>query len=361
MGFLLIVQTTLLGMSPLFLLVLTGVYLTHHKIFDTRTSSSISQCIGNFLTPVFLFTYISTSFSIFEILDIWPTLVFAFIPYLVFIPSGIFLAKTLKFPKGTQMSITCALVLGNYGIVFILVEGFCSTYGPLSGNSNCGSARVYLSLFSCVENFLRWTIGLSLVALDRQLRDSINDLDGFNTERRVLSVGQLIKNSLLMSNPIASALGIIFAMIPGYKSFVMDKSGLFYCITSVAIEISQFNFVLGQVLLGSNLMQIKGKISSLTKTQIFSFCLAKCAVLPLFCLSFCFLCWKIGVFGDDLVMAFCLFASLSSPTAIIVAVFANIYQVAIDEVAEISLWVYVSTTPSMIFFNFLFFLLFPSA
>lgn len=359
MGFFLIVKTTLLGICPLFFLILTGIYLTYVKIFNARTSASISQSIGNFLTPVFLFTYISTSFSVFELSVLWPTLVFAFIPFLIFIPLGIFLARVLKFPKGTQKTITCALVLGNYGIVFIIVEGFCSTYGPLSGNSKCSNARVYLSLFSCVENFLRWTIGLSLVALDRQVKDSAENLNGNNTVK-VLGVGKLIKNSLFMPNPVASALGIIFALIPGYKNFVMDKSSVFYCLTSVAVEISQFNFVLGQILLGSNLMQIKGKVSNLTTKQIFSFCLAKCGILPLVCLLFCLLCWEIGVFGDDLVMAFCLFASLSSPTAIVVAVFANIYQVAVDEVAEISLWVYTATIPSMIFFNFVFFLLFSS-
>lgn len=359
MVFFLIVKTTILGLSPLFFIILSGIYLTYHKTLTTQTSASISQIIGSFLTPLYIFTYISTSFSITELSELWPSLAFAFVPFIVFTPLGIFLTKALNFPKGTQKTLTCALILANYGIVFILVESFCSSYGPLSGNSKCGKAKAYLSLFGCVENFLRWTVGFSLVALDRQWKDNNDNLIG-NNALGSSSIWKLIKRSLLMPNPVASGLGICAALIPGYKEFVLDKSQLFFCVTSVALEISHFNFVAGQLLLGSNLMQIKGKVSNLTKKQIVCFCLAKGVLVPSFCLFFTFLCWEIGIFGNDLVMAFCLFASMSSPTAIIVAVFANINQVAIDEVAVISLWVYISSVPSMVLGNFLFFFLFTS-
>lgn len=360
MVFFLIVKTTILGLSPLFFIILSGIYLTYKETLTVQTSTSISQIIGSFLTPIYIFTYISTSFSISDLSELWPSLAFAFIPFLVFIPFGIFLTKALKFPKGSQKTLTCAMVLANYGIVFILVESFCSSYGPLSGNSKCDKAKAYLSLFGCVENFLRWTIGFSLVVLDRQWKDASENLIG-NNALGSSGIWKLIKRSLLMPNPVASGLGICAALVPGYKEFVMDKSQFLFCVTSVALEVSHFNFVAGQLLLGSNLMQIKGKLSSLTKKHIVCFCIAKCALVPLFCLFFTFLCWKIGIFGDDIVMAFCLFASMSSPTAIIVAVFANMNQVAINEVAVISLWVYISSVPSMILGNFLFFFLFKSS
>ena len=86
--------------------------------------------------------------------------------------------------------------------------------------------------------------------------------------------------TILTPNPVACIIGMIFALIPGYKSLFFTRSSILYCLADASLGVSKAGLVLGQILLGSNLFLMRGKKSLLTTKIIIFTVITKGIVVP---------------------------------------------------------------------------------
>ena len=255
---------------------------------------------------------------------------------------------------------TFAIFFGfpNYGLVFTLSQGICSPYGPLKGDPYCQNAFSYISIYGFAETLIFWTIGYSLVEKDKHNSKIGDSEDLLVEESRPRS--SLLRNSintLKMPNPLSCFAALIFAMIPGYKHLFFHKEGIFYTLGMASKNISLVGIVWGQMMMGSNIFMMIGKKSKLSNKQVALNTLSKTILLPGITLMIIYGFWIIGVFGDDRVQAYLLFMCVSTPTAIVIILFALLFKINIDEVSQCIFTVYIFSIITMIAWTFLFFLL----
>ena len=264
-----------------------------------------------------------------------------------------------------RYSIIAAITFENFGITLILIKGICSPYGPLGGNEYCDDGLAYASLlmFPCL--ILMWTFGYSLVKFDKVFMNTqqaqltqLTKLDEAIKENSTDSIPRMIGRSLMMPNPLCCIIAIILAIIPGYQSFFFDKTSIIYSLADCGYTILNACIIVSQVLLGSNLYLNRKKRSLLTKKMLVQIVFTKNIAIPAINLAVFYFLWTIETFGDNKVMAYILFISFSCPTAMVSMLFAQLLGVALNEIVQSMLWIYLFSIPGIVFWTFLFFLIF---
>ena len=83
-----------------------------------------------------------------------------------------------------------------------------------------------------------------------------------------------------MPNPLGCIIGFLLTLIPGFKSFFYDKNSAVYCFADTGLAINLAGLVIGQMLLGSNLLLFYGRKSLMTKKIMIMIIFTKNAVIP---------------------------------------------------------------------------------
>jgi predicted permease len=242
-------------------------------------------------------------------------------------------------------------------MVYVLINGICSPYGPLSGYSDCDSAFSYISIFALPEMLLFWTVGYSLVALDKA-QSAGNTASNSLTEVEVRPKRRLWRNmakTVLMPNPLCCIAGMVLALIPGFQQVFFDKHSEVYCFAHVGLALGNTGIIFSQILLGSNVYLLKGTKSMLPFKAIIFTAVCKNIVVPGISFGVIYGVWIGGVFGENLVLAYVIFICVSCPTAIVCMLFANLHKIGVSEVSQTLFWVYMMSFPAIIFWTFLFF------
>lgn len=360
MNIFLILRTSVTGMFPTFALILTGVYFGYKSIMPKRTVDELSKVLGNFFNPIFCFIYISSSFELSELYLVWPLIVGPFFTIFLFSAISYFYLMAIGMPKDMQNTFLGFLVFSNFGQAYILIKGMCSSYGPLANEILCDDSFSYISIFAFPQMILMWTYGYSLALSDKYKKpqifdESMKEIMCENTENQKLSIGKIILQALVKPNPLSCILGILAAMIPGFKNVFYDKSSIIYFIADTGIFMSFNALVLGQVTLGVYLYNMKGQRSDLTRKTLALVVLFKSIVIPIVSLGIIYGFWIAGIFHDNKVMAYAFFLSISTPAAIATLLFAVIVQNRINEIVECIFWNYLINIGSAVLWSFLFF------
>ena len=147
MGVFSILGTTLQGMFPLFFTTGIGGVLSQLSLLNKETNDKISVSIANFFSPLLCLINISYALDLSEFRIIWPLIVAPIISIVLFSCIGFIFTRVFKVPAQIKNTMIAVLILPNFGLVFIMIQGICSPYGPLSGNTNCDDGFSYISNF----------------------------------------------------------------------------------------------------------------------------------------------------------------------------------------------------------------------
>ncbi|OMJ73149.1 hypothetical protein SteCoe_28217 [Stentor coeruleus] len=359
---LLLVQYTVSGFMPLVCLSMLGAVFAYKKIFTKVTIDRISASYSNFFNPVFVFFNVSSAIDINEISTIWPLFL---TPSIVVILGTILAYIHSKIcPKIPYLSkvVACILIFSNIGnMPVVLLKGICSPYGPLKSNSHCKDANSYISLQVLTYNAIVWSYGSSLVSQDKTqyLLSKQNEaiLESNPIAYQKTSFCRNILKNLLLPGPIACVIALLFGLIPGVHSTFFNKNSKLYCIVDAGFEVGLVGILLGQMTLGANLVLLSGSKLTLSKGFIGSIIFFKNILMPICGFCVVFGVFKAGIFGDNSVMAYCVFIAFCSPTAFIIMMITQIHDYGTKEVAWMMFWVYLCALPTLIAWTYVFFLI----
>ena len=115
--------------------------------------------------------------------------------------------------------------------------------------------------------------------------------------------------------------------------------------------------VFGQATLGSNLILLKKeKTNVLSYSYIGSVILFKNLLMPLVSLGIIYLCWVLGVFGDNVVSAYIVFICFCSPTAFLLLLICQNLDYGVKICTWLMLGIYIFAIPTLIIFSYIFFI-----
>lgn len=358
---LLLVQYTVSGFMPIVCLSILGAVLAYKKIFTKVTIDRVSASYSNFFNPVFVFFNVSSAIDINKISTIWP--LFTTPTIIVILGTVLAIIHSKICPKVPYLSkvIACVLIFSNIGnMPVVLLKGICSPYGPLKSNQNCKDANSYISLQVLTYNAIIWSYGSSLVSQDKaQYLLSKQNETMLENNSEALPQTSLCKNiikNLLLPGPLTCVIALFFGLIPGVHTIFFNKDSKLYCIADAGFTIGLVGILLGQMTLGANLVLLSGTKIALSKGFIASIIFFKNILMPICGFFIVFGVWKTGIFGENSVMAYCVFIAFCSPTAFIVMMITQIHNYGTKEVAWMMLWVYLCALPALIAWTYIFFL-----
>lgn len=361
-----LLQYTISGLMPLLSISLTGAFLAWKKIFTRQTVKQITSAYSSFFNPLFISMTVAKSVDISNIGIIWPLLLtpslMVLVGLLISYTHSMFFTTIPHISRLVQSVLTFSSA-GN--VVFILMKGICSPYGPLKGNPNCKDAYSYISLQILTYSALLWSYGYTLIEKDQH--EYLDHLENQallaqgkcrNTAQKYSMWKNVIKN-LFTPTPIACVFGIIFGVIPGVQSFVFNEAALHYSVIEILMEFSFAGVVVGQVSLGTNIVLLeRPKKNGISNGFVASIVLFKCFVTPVVSIGIVYLFWELNVFGENLVVAYVVFISFCAPTAIVIMVISENIGYGSQEITWLMLWIYVFAVPSLISSTYLFFFIF---
>jgi Membrane transport protein len=357
---LIILKTVSLGMFPLFFTCFVGAFLCHYDLIDINANKKISTAFANLLSPIMCVVYISSSFNLEEFPHTWPLVAGPIVSTFLFSMLGYFYTIGFKSRLDIRAALTLVITFPNYGSVYMMIQGICSPYGPLNNNQYCDESFGYISIFALPITVLFWAYGRPLLQYtknDAKVQDA--ELLDNNAQRpKKVSLRSSMVMGLTNLNTLACVAGAILSVIPGFQSVFFDKNSLVYCLADSGLIISNLSIIVMQLMLGANLYFIYGTKSSLTRKTITLVVIAKTVLVPAITFVIVYFLWNLGLFGDDIVIAYVLLMCSSAPTAIVTMVISQITSVCFEEVVQVMFWIYILNIPTMIVWNFLFFLIF---
>lgn len=113
-----------------------------------------------------------------------------------------------------------------------------------------------------------------------------------------------------------------------------------------------------QFYIGSSLYFIRNEKSRLTKKQLFANMITKYVVIPGIIITIMYFFWVLGIFNDNIVMAYMIFMTVVVPMANVVLVSSQIHEIGVSEVLETVLWIYIFAAPAGAIWTFIFFIIF---
>ena len=387
-----LMRYTISGLMPLIFVFFTGAYFAKRGIFNISTVNKVNKLYSNFFNPMFIFVNIA-GLDHTRIHELWPlfltpSLMFLVGSLLAYAHSQYF--KPLPYMAGV---VSCIITFSNVAnIPLVIMKGVCSEYGPLQGNEYCWEAGMYISIQSVFYNILLWSIGQSLIEKDKEMwersysftnkqplelvevrkdfgknNEEEKDLESGNELESNISIqeikvhpkknkpiwGYIIRN-LLLPSPMASVLGFLISLVPGFQSFFYNKESKVYAIADACLTIAITGYVLTQMCLGANLLLLRSNTPNLTKSLIAGIVLFKNIITPLCALVLMQLLWICGMFGSNIVMAYVAYICFCSPTALVIMIMTQSLQYGNEETAHLMLWIYAFSLPTLVISTYLF-------
>lgn len=381
-----LLKCTASGMFPLAFIFLFGACLAKNGKFSINIVNGISKAYSHFLNPAFTFLNIVGSISLEKLKTLWPLFLTPSLMVLLGVSLSYFHSKIFKQVPFLSGVTTCVITFSNIGnLSIVLMRGVCSPYGPLSGNKYCSEANSYISLQVLTYAVMVWSVGYSLVEKDKEAHSRSVNSSGFEEsielkdfyhknlglsevfkekaleEKKFEVVGKtsiwkLILKNLLLPTPVACFLGLVVGLIPEVHRVFFDRNSRIYALVDAALGITTGGVVISQISLGANLVLLKSNNKDFTKRFIMSVVLVKNVMMPVVSFGIVFALWKIGLFGDNTVMAYIVYVCFCCPTALVVMVLTQTQGYGNEETAWLMLWIYIMSFPTLIISTYCFML-----
>jgi predicted permease len=364
MEYIALIRYSVSGLMPLTCISVLGAILSYKKIFTQATINSISSQFSNFLSPIFIFFYITQAVSENNLLSLWPlfftTLAMTLVCSLVSYIHSLIFGKHEKYP-GVISSI---LVLSNIGnLPIVLLQGMCSDYGPFlrtnAGKRYCVYSNSYVSFQLLTYIPVLWSYGYSLINRDKEehcpLLNKTEENPQITSNKQSIFM-DFLKN-LKSPNVISCLLGFLCGLIPGVDYFY-DKRNIASCITNTGLSIGMASVVLSQMSLGSSIVLNSSYNLEMDKWYTASIVVFKNIMMPAVGFIFTYGLWEIGVFHDNIVMAYVAFIGFCCPTAVVVSVLSQLIGYGQKTTSMLMFFIYLSALPTLIFATFFFSIVF---
>ncbi|CAG9322156.1 unnamed protein product [Blepharisma stoltei] len=375
-------------MAPLTVITLSGVLLTKLGIFTKRTNDTISRALARFLLPIYLFFNLVQTVNLNKLDVLWPNFVMPVIGVLLsFIPAVIEILL-LKHPKNLRYSFICLIGFSNAGLSLLIADGNCNSYGPLSKKKECSEIGGYVAIQLMVWSLIIFTFGYALMNADlmeaekckpkedpkdmKEVEDN-DEMEENDPEKNSLEMAKTQSNLVQVKTssfkrdmiriltgpiPVFSLLGVLVGFIPGLNAVFYDSDAPLLPVAETGLVIGKAGIVIGQMILGSNLVLSARAKVSLSKPLIYSTILVRNIIIPAIALGTTYIFWVLKAFGDDVVMAFIFAINFAAPPSISVLVLSQIFNNGIQEVTMLILWTYVTGVFTLTIFSYLFFTVF---
>ncbi|CAG9310574.1 unnamed protein product [Blepharisma stoltei] len=355
MDILQIFRSCVTGMIPVTIITISGAYLTWAKVFEKKSNEVISKSSARFFFPLFIVIAMSKAVDTSTIVSLWPLFVGQVLLIFITIGLGFLMLPIFKVPKEFKYTTISILAFSNVGNVPLLVmKGICASYGPFAGDDYCDNSVGYISIVCFVFNIMIWSICTAFVRIDSSERAK-NENSENNPNSTDLK--KLIINGLLSPVPIASVLGLLIGLLPGYKWLFVYKSSPLYAFFDTLSVIGYVGIVASQMVVGSNLMMIERKEKFLDTHFLWTLTFTKSVVLSGIYLFIVWGFWEIGVFGDNKVMAYVLFIAQTSPVSVTVMIVCQLFNTNLKECCITTLWQYIAAPVYMTLYSYAFFLI----
>lgn len=349
----LLAWSTFSGLWPLISVSIMGMILTHKKIYNKHVNNCIAKSYSSFFNPLFLFFNIVKSLNLSEFSSIWPLFLAPVLIFILGLLVSHFHSIIFKSNKSLSYIVRCAITFNNVGnLMIVLLRGMCSSYGALSGYSECSDANSYISILLFIYVPLVWSFGTSFIERSKFLQANLIG------QSEVTPIWKTAIKNLMLPGSLACVSAFFVTLVPGSHDLFFSHDSFLTVLSTTCIEVGLAGIVLGQSSLGSNLILLKSEESKLSKSFIFSVVLFKNLVFPLISLALVYSMWSFGVFGGNIVMAYIVYTSFCAPTAIIILIICETHKHAVKEITWLLLFIYSSSLPGLIIFSYIFFLIF---
>ena len=330
---------------PLAMITLSGVVLAKAKLFNDQANHMVASACAKLLFPVLYGIILARSATLSKLTDYWFLLVNPFVVVGLASALCFLVVKLLKIPRELNCTLVAVVGFTNFvNMPLILVEGSCSSYGPLSDSEHCDDIEAYIILQTLVYNLLTWSYGYYLVQVDS---------NGSQTRFRVSQVLGNLKKPV----PVGTLLGLVFGLIPGIKEVFFEDSAPLLVLSDSFYTVSYTGLILSQIELGSNLILTKTQNSKLSKLDYFWVLGLRLVVLPLIGLGYTYLLDSQGII-HNLSMGYIVYLNFLCPTAIAVLVISQLLSTNVQETTLLIFYMYLFSLVSVTLFSILFFMVF---
>lgn len=343
--------STIAAMGPLCLVTVSGGLLAHLGILNKSSNDTIAKASQKLLLPAFVFINIVKGVDFANIAEWWSLLVMPVLA--IAIASVVGVVHTLAFnpPEHVKYTMNSLLIFANLGNVpVLLVEGACASYGPINGEPSCPDAASLIFLQVITFNVLAWSYGFGLVYLDYLKKEPTEGAPSFSLKKMILK-------QIFGPLPNAVYFGCVIGSIPGVKYLVTDSDAPLLAIYDALYTVGYAGIVLSQMILGSNIWLSRKLERTMSKRYIASVVFLRCVVITGLGVLIMWWFYDLGVFGDDIVMAYVSLMNFISPSTIFITLICQILDTGIQETATILFWMYLAAFISITFAGYTFFLL----
>ena len=121
-------------MVPVSLITLSGLFLTRQGYFTKDSNKVTAMVTAKFLLPVLYTVSLSRSITLSKLAELWPLLISPILYLIIVLLIGLVFVKTCKPPDFIKMTLVCMISFSGLGnVAVILINGACSSFGPLDG------------------------------------------------------------------------------------------------------------------------------------------------------------------------------------------------------------------------------------
>ena len=349
---------TVSAMGPLCLVTFSGALLAHFQVLNKRSNEITATACFKFLLPTFVLVNITKGIDFSSISHWWPLIVVPLIAILISSIVGALHTFFLNPPKHVRFSMNYLLIFANLtNAPVLLLNGACSSYGPLYGEDSCDKVNTYIFLQVMLFNLIAISGGYGLVYLDYLEKTKAKDDSLTPNEGPQISLKKMIIKQFYSPIPLMIYIGCILGSIPGVKSTFTEEDAPLAPVFDSLYMVGHSGVVLSQMVLGSNMWLTRKQEAVVTRRYIATVIVLRCVVITFIGVVFIWWLYNLGIFGDDLVMAYLCLMNFASPTAIYITLICQFFKVGLEETSAVLFWMYITSFVSLTLSGYVFFLI----
>jgi hypothetical protein len=156
---------------------------------------------------------------------------------------------------------------------------------------------------------------------------------------------------------VSLAVGLIMGAIPGIEPMLFAPDAPLRSFFDALLQFGYVGVKMPLIFLGANLFFYRNLKLPFSRRYIISIMACKLVIAPIFLLIYFAVLKEFTNIGENMPLAYVAFLAAAGPSAQLLTATTQMYDVAVNEISVLFLYVYLASVPSIIVSSYIFFLI----